>query len=230
MAVLEIAILGLLKEQPMHGYDLRKRLRTDFGLLSSLSFGSLYPALNRLEADGALQEQAGAQHTVPVEAVIPTGSLGGERAAFLARLAARSAARSAQSPRPGGAGTRGRKIYEVTPRGEALFGQLLGDESRREDGRTFTLRWAFAKYLSPEARLRLLGRRRRQLEDRLSAAKRAAAASTRSPDRFERSLLEHSNQVAQLDLDWIDHLIETERALQSTSNSLAKAAAETEAS
>jgi len=29
----------------MHGYDLRKKLRGDFGLLSSLSFGSLYPAL-----------------------------------------------------------------------------------------------------------------------------------------------------------------------------------------
>ena len=56
--MLEMAILGLLKEQPMHGYDLRKRLRSDFGLLSSLSFGSLYPALARLEHDGAVREVA----------------------------------------------------------------------------------------------------------------------------------------------------------------------------
>ncbi len=54
--MLDMAILGLLKEQPMHGYDLRKRLRSDFGLLASLSFGSLYPALGRLEAAGAVRE------------------------------------------------------------------------------------------------------------------------------------------------------------------------------
>src|ERR1700690_2394870 len=57
--MLEMALLGLLKEQPMHGYDLRKRLRSDFGLLASLSFGSLYPALGRLEAEGAVREVTG---------------------------------------------------------------------------------------------------------------------------------------------------------------------------
>src|SRR5579883_2014955 len=86
--VLEMAILGLLKEQPMHGYDLRKRLRTDFGLLSSLSFGSLYPALNRLETDGAVREKDAAPAEAPREVTALTGSLTGERAAFMARLAA----------------------------------------------------------------------------------------------------------------------------------------------
>jgi DNA-binding PadR family transcriptional regulator len=222
-----MAILGLLKEQPMHGYDLRKRLRTDFGLLSSLSFGSLYPALNRLEAGGALREKDGAPQSAPAEVVALTGSLAGDRAAFMARLAAKTTARSTPSQRPGGTGTRGRKIYELTPRGDALFGQLLSDENQREDGKTFALRWAFAKHLSPEARLRLLVRRHRQLEDRLAVATRGIAAPARPLDRFERSLLEHSEAAVRLDLDWIDRLIETENAaLVVSSAEIAAAGAE----
>ena len=53
-AVLEMAVLGLLKEQDMHGYELKKRLSDVFGLSSAVSFGSLYPALARLEAAGAV--------------------------------------------------------------------------------------------------------------------------------------------------------------------------------
>src|SRR6059058_5320168 len=53
--MLELAILGLLKEQELHGYELKKRLSAAFGPLSSVSFGSLYPALNRLEAAGAVK-------------------------------------------------------------------------------------------------------------------------------------------------------------------------------
>ena len=52
--MIELAILGLLKEGPMHGYDLRKRLKNDFGPLANISYGSLYPALERLEKAGAI--------------------------------------------------------------------------------------------------------------------------------------------------------------------------------
>ncbi|MHB1770470.1 MAG: PadR family transcriptional regulator, partial [Acidimicrobiales bacterium] len=86
--VLEMAILGLLKRQPMHGYDLRRRLRAEFGLLSSLSFGSLYPALARLEHDGAVRELRGGPAATSGEVLAFTGSFAGERAAFRARLAA----------------------------------------------------------------------------------------------------------------------------------------------
>ena len=50
--MLELAILGLLKEQELHGYELKKRLAETVG--SGISFGSLYPALNRLTTVGAL--------------------------------------------------------------------------------------------------------------------------------------------------------------------------------
>lgn len=42
---LELAILGLLHESPMHGYELRKRLNLMLGWSRVLSYGSLYPAL-----------------------------------------------------------------------------------------------------------------------------------------------------------------------------------------
>ena len=134
----------------MHGYDLRKRLRGDFGLLSSLSFGSLYPALARLEASGAVHEvSAGRSPQAPSPgAFLSAGSIAGERAAFRARLASRRATASRS-----GAGTRGRRVYELTARGDELFHHLLeSEEPKPEGGRGFALRWAFARYLSPEAR------------------------------------------------------------------------------
>ena len=53
--MLELAILGLLKEQDLHGYELKKRLADTLGVFSGVSFGSLYPALARLEAAGAVK-------------------------------------------------------------------------------------------------------------------------------------------------------------------------------
>ena len=43
--MLEFAILGLLHEAPMHGYELRKRLYEMLGTLHAFSYGSLYPTL-----------------------------------------------------------------------------------------------------------------------------------------------------------------------------------------
>jgi DNA-binding PadR family transcriptional regulator len=56
--VLEIAILGLLHESPMHGYELRKRLSTLLGAFRAFSYGSLYPSLRRLQEAGWIDEEA----------------------------------------------------------------------------------------------------------------------------------------------------------------------------
>jgi DNA-binding PadR family transcriptional regulator len=52
--VLELAVLGLLKETPMSGYELKKQLTVKLGAFWRVSYGSLYPCLKRLAADGAL--------------------------------------------------------------------------------------------------------------------------------------------------------------------------------
>ncbi|HEV2361180.1 MAG TPA: helix-turn-helix transcriptional regulator [Acidimicrobiales bacterium] len=213
--MLELALLGLLKERPMHGYDLRKRLREDFGLLSNLSFGSLYPALARLESAGAVRAAGtGTTTGVPVladPAATPlTGSLSGERAAY--RLSRTRASETATGG-PAARGTRGRKVYEITPAGETMFDRLLAPtDEAMEDARSFSLRLAFARHLSPPNRLRLLERRRSQLADRLSKTERSMTASTRSLDTYERSLVEHSTESTRRDISWLDRLIAAEQA------------------
>jgi DNA-binding PadR family transcriptional regulator len=53
--VLELAILGLLKERAMHGYQLSKRLSDTLGAFWKVSYGSLYPTLKRLQREGAIE-------------------------------------------------------------------------------------------------------------------------------------------------------------------------------
>lgn len=62
--MLELAILGLLLESPMHGYELRKRLTGLLGAFRAFSYGSLYPTLRRMQADGLIEEDAGPPGTV----------------------------------------------------------------------------------------------------------------------------------------------------------------------
>jgi len=72
--MLEIAILGLLNESPMHGYELRKRLAVLLGAFRAFSYGSLYPTLRRLSEAGWITEEA---PNVPAGA--PTKSRRGKR-------------------------------------------------------------------------------------------------------------------------------------------------------
>jgi DNA-binding PadR family transcriptional regulator len=55
--VLELALLGLLHRAPMHGYELRKQLSSLLGTFRALSFGSLYPCLKELLAEGLIAEE-----------------------------------------------------------------------------------------------------------------------------------------------------------------------------
>src|SRR5580658_8092915 len=110
--MLELAILGPLEDREMHGYEIRRRLRDELGVFSNVSFGSLYPALSRLERSGAVEaaEDAGTPERVTVPM---TGSLSGERAAF------RSIRGTA------GRGRRARRVYKITDRGRIQFSDLL---------------------------------------------------------------------------------------------------------
>ncbi len=58
-AMLELAVLGLLHEQPLHGYELRKRLNTALGAFRALSYGTLYPRLRTLVERGWIVEVEG---------------------------------------------------------------------------------------------------------------------------------------------------------------------------
>ena len=56
--VLELAVLGLLHESPLHGYELRKRLNSLLGSFRAFSYGSLYPCLKAMLRDGIIAEDA----------------------------------------------------------------------------------------------------------------------------------------------------------------------------
>jgi DNA-binding PadR family transcriptional regulator len=213
--VLEFTILGLLKERPMHGYDLRKRMREEFGSLEKLSFGSLYPALSRLDASGDIRALDAIQPFAPLAPIPFTGSLSGERAATVTRRATAAAAAAF-----GGRDTRKRKVYEITPSGEALFDRLLDSAEEKGDPRSFSLRLAFARHLAPAARLRLLERHQLELSRRLAKANGALATPVRPLDCYQRSIAEHVRDGIVADLAWIAALV----ARESTTTTSTRAA------
>jgi DNA-binding PadR family transcriptional regulator len=200
--VLELAILGLLKEQELHGYELKKRLTEALGPLSSVSFGSLYPALARLEAAGAVRAVAGAAGAGASPVVPMTGSIAGEAAAF----------RVARASRAGSRPSRTRKVYAVTERGERLFEELLEAESASaDDDRAFNLRVAFCRYLPPERRLGLFERRRAHLVERLAQARNGVRARKGRLDTYTQLLVDHGTEATERDISWLDRLIAIER-------------------
>jgi DNA-binding PadR family transcriptional regulator len=179
-----MAVLGLLTEQDMHGYELKKRLADVFGLSTAVSFGSLYPALARLEAAGAVRAVL-APKTAPE---LSSAAAAAERRA-----------------------SRRRKVYGITPLGAQMFADLLsGSQGSGEDERSFNLRLAFARYLPPEGRLGLLERRRAVLGERL--VQMASRARARRDDRYMRILTERQQDDLSRDVSWLDHLIQEERA------------------
>lgn len=78
--VLEFAILGLLHEHPMHGYELRKLLNVQLGSFRAFSYGSLYPCLKKLQANGWIE-------TSDADA-FPAHALSGKRARIVYQLTA----------------------------------------------------------------------------------------------------------------------------------------------
>jgi len=60
--LLEFAVLGLLHESPMHGYELRKRLNAALGVFRALSYGTLYPCLRGLLDNGLIAEASATQY------------------------------------------------------------------------------------------------------------------------------------------------------------------------
>jgi len=64
--LLELSILGFLAEQPLHGYELKERIKALSGHVRPVSDGALYPAITRLVTAGKLD-----QHTEPGASAAP---------------------------------------------------------------------------------------------------------------------------------------------------------------
>lgn len=182
-ALLELAILGLLHETPLHGYELRKRLNAVLGAFRVLSYGTLYPCLRELVTRGWIAEDAEAS-SVPRALNGATGT--GSR--------------------------RGRIVYELTPDGLTEFQSLLsqsGPAAWEDD--TFNVHFSFFARTESDVRLRILEGRRSRLEERLDTYRSAAAQRRERLDLYTTELQRHGLESAEREVRWLSELIETER-------------------
>jgi DNA-binding PadR family transcriptional regulator len=181
--MLEFAILGLLHQSPMHGYELRKQLAQVLGGLRSISYGSLYPALKRMHAAGLIATDEPDPH-----ALLPADA-------------------------PPLTGRRGKVVYRITAEGKERFAELLADsgpQSFDDDG--FGVHLAFFSRTPAEIRMRILEGRRRAVEERRESLRSVLARAGEQIDRYTRELHQLGLDASEREVRWLNELIQQERA------------------
>jgi DNA-binding PadR family transcriptional regulator len=180
-SVLELAVLGLLHETPMHGYELRKRLNSVLGAFRAFSYGSLYPCLKELLRQGLIAED-----TQPGPVKSGTAKpLAGRKSKIVYRLTA-----------------------DGKERLEDLLGQA-GPAAWEDDG--FGVHFAFFGLTQADIRLRILEGRRSRLEERLDSVRGAMSRTRERLDRYTLELQQHGLESVEREVRWLNELIASER-------------------
>lgn len=198
--MLELPVLGLLKERDMHGYELRKQLGAMLGPFWQVSWGSLYPTLRRLAKAGAVEK-------LETEQPKPRRSRSGRAKSSRATGRARSTAKTSLTS------GRRKNVYRITSTGDQLFTTLLEETAAAVDAEHFTLKLAFFRYLKPEMRLVLLERRRAYLMQKLNEFKENLKQYRERMDSYALSLQNHDMATTESDIAFVDELINRERAV-----------------
>jgi DNA-binding PadR family transcriptional regulator len=192
VATLEFAVLGILHEGPMHGYELRKQLTTKLGAIrAAISYGSLYPTLRRLQSAGLISEA-------------------GEAAA---RRGWRAGSGEPDDAVPPLTSRRGRVVYKITADGKERFGELLaqsGPETWEDAG--FGVHFAFFARADPATRLRILEGRRRKVEERREGLRDVLARAAERLDAYTLELQRHGLDACEREVRWLEELIANERS------------------
>ena len=200
--MLELPVLGLLKEREMHGYELRKQLGAMLGPFWQVSWGSLYPTLRRLAKAGAVEK-------LETEAPVARRTTRSTRA-----KSTRAATKTRATAKTTLTSGRRKTVYRVTPAGDQLFTTLLEETAASVDAEHFTLKLAFFRYLKPEMRLALLERRRAYLTQKLNEFKENLKQYRERMDSYALSLQNHDMATTESDIAFIDELINRERAVE----------------
>jgi DNA-binding PadR family transcriptional regulator len=79
-------LLGFLSRQPLTGYELKKRFSISFSFFSGASYGSIYPALKKMEREGLVTQQLEIQDGAPNRKVYSISAAG--RKVFIEALTA----------------------------------------------------------------------------------------------------------------------------------------------
>jgi DNA-binding PadR family transcriptional regulator len=195
--VLELAVLGLLHEAPMHGYQLRKQLHARLGTFRAFSWGSLYPTLRRLQRAGLIAETTDAPGD-------DTAEEGAETAAGRARPSSR-----------GSWGTktrRGRRVFELTAEGKDRFDELVAEAGPQTwDDEAFGIHLAFFSRTPVEVRMRILEGRRRRVEERREGLRSTLSRTTEQIDHYTRELHRIGLESTEREVRWLNELIAAEQ-------------------
>ena len=181
--MLEFAILGLLHQSPMHGYELRKQLAQVLGGLRSISYGSLYPALKRMHAAGLIStDEPDPRALLPADAPPLTGR-------------------------------RGKIVYKLTAEGKERFQELLADvgpDAYEDEG--FGVHFAFFAQTDAAVRMRILEGRRRRVEERREGLRAALSRTRERLDNYTIELQRHGLDAVDREVRWLNELIASEQA------------------
>jgi DNA-binding PadR family transcriptional regulator len=183
--VLEFAVLGLLHRTPMHGYELSKQLNILLGTFRALSYGTLYPCLNKLCAEGLIAKEDDS---------------------------AEAPARPGRAGRPAG---RSKIVYRLTAEGKERLHDLLGASGPGEwEDDEFGVHFAFFGQTRADIRLRILEGRRSRLEDRMEGVRVAVARTAERVDSYTLELQRHGLESVEREVRWLNELIASERRSQ----------------
>ncbi|MGI8435123.1 MAG: PadR family transcriptional regulator [Nocardioidaceae bacterium] len=188
---LELAVLGLLQESPLHGYELRKRLTGLLGWGRVLSYGSLYPCLKQMLREGLIVEESPRSKE--------TSGRGGRPETAPPTLVTR-------------AGRRAKIVYTLSAEGKERFATLVcaaGPSAWEDD--SFGVHFAFFASTNTETRIRILEGRRSRLEDRLDAVRTTLARSRQRVDAYALELQRHGLESVEREVRWLSELIDSER-------------------
>jgi DNA-binding PadR family transcriptional regulator len=180
--VLELAVLGVLHDAPMHGYELRKRLTGLLGTFRACSFGSLYPTLRRLQRSGFIVED---------DAPVPELPAG------------RSAGWSYRGRRVYRLTADGKERFAV------LLADA-GPQTWEDHG--FGVHLAFFSRTPAEVRIRILEGRRRRVEERREGLRAALARTGDQIDRYTLELHRMGLETSEREVRWLNELIAHEQA------------------
>ena len=180
--MLELAVLGVLHDAPMHGYELRKRLTGLLGTFRACSFGSLYPTLRRLQHSGFIVED-----DARVEDLRSSRGTGwGCRSRRVYRLTADGKERFA-----------------------TLLADA-GPQTWEDHG--FGVHLAFFSRTPADVRMRILEGRRRRVEERREGLRVTLARTGDQIDRYTLELHRMGLETSEREVRWLNELIAHEQA------------------
>ncbi len=183
-AALELAVLGLLHDAPMHGYELRKQLIALLGWGRVLSYGTLYPCLKAMTKAGLIIADPPSDSPVETAGDEPRG----RRNRIVYRLTAEGK--------------------------EHFAAAMEDSGPTAWDDESFGVRFAFFGRTDSPTRMRILEGRRSRLEERLANVRQSAARGRERADSYTLELQRHGLESVEREVKWLTELIDRERSEQ----------------